>query len=439
MRNFLLGLAVISLSQACIVVDNEYSVIPPGTWRGVLKLDQPIAQPLRDEANLDVQFEEVAKGELPFNFEVFYETESTFRIEFINGEERVVVDPEDITYGRNRATGKDSIVIKFPVFDSYITALYEEDVIEGEWIVNNRENYRIPFVAFHGKGHRFSELKKEPITDVSGKWKATFQVETEKPYAAIGEFQQDGNHLTGTFRTETGDYRYLEGTVQADKLYLSVFDGAHAFLFEAKIQEDGNMLGSFRSGSHYKTLWEAERDENFELASPDSLTYLTDDNFDFSFPNTEGEIISLEDYEDKIKLVQLFGTWCPNCRDETNFLVDYLANNPNEDLAVVALGFEMYKEEEKAMAALNRFKTKMNVPYEVLLAGHSDKSEASKVLPMLNRVISYPTLIFVDRNNEVRRIHTGFNGPATSEYEAFVEEFDAYVQSLLAESSATES
>ncbi|MEM1328397.1 MAG: TlpA disulfide reductase family protein [Bacteroidota bacterium] len=439
MRKLLLGLVLLSLLQACIVVDNGYSVIPPGTWRGVLKLDRPIAQPLRDEADLDVRFEEVAKGELPFNFEVEYTDEAKFNIHFLNGEERITVAAEDITYGRNRATGKDSIVIKFPVFDSYISAFYEEDVIEGEWIVNNRENYRIPFVAFHGKGYRFTELKKDPVMDVSGKWKTTFGIETDEPYVAIGEFEQEGNQLTGTFRTETGDYRYLEGTVQADKLYLSVFDGAHAFLFEAKIQEDGKMIGSFRSGSHYKTLWEAERDEEFELASPDSLTYLTRDDFNFSFPSTAGETVSLADYGDKVKLVQIFGTWCPNCRDETNFLIDYLEEHPNDDLAVVALGFEKYREEEKAMRALNRFKDKMNVPYDVLLAGYSNKSEASEALPMLNRVISYPTLIFVDRNNQVRRIHTGFNGPATSEYQDFVEEFDTYLQSLLAESTATES
>lgn len=430
---------MVSLFQGCIVIDNAYTVIPPGTWRGVLKLDRPAASPLREEADLDVQFDEVAKGELPFNFEVIYEDENTFRIEFINGEERIVSD--NITYGRNRETGDDSLVINFPVFDSYITALYEEDVIEGEWVVNYKENYRIPFVAFHGKGYRFTELQKDPIADISGKWAAQFEVESDNPYPAVGEFQQNGNYLTGTFLTETGDYRFLEGTVQADKVYLSCFDGAHAFLFEGKITADERMIGSFRSGSHYKTLWEAERDPDAQLSNPDSLTYLTNggDEFSFSFPNTEGEMVRLSDYGDQVKLVQIFGTWCPNCRDETNFLLDYLKENQNEDLAVIALGFEQYDEEAKAMAALQRFKENMNVPYEVLYAGSSDKTEASKALPMLNRIISYPTLLFVDRNNRVRRIHTGFNGPATSQYEDFKREFDASVQALLAEDNNMES
>ena len=76
---------------------------------------------------------------------------------------------------------------------------------------------------------------------------------------------KDGNKLTGTFRTDTGDYRFLEGSVQANKMYLSVFDGSHAFLFEAKLMEDSALIGSFRSGNHYKTLWEAERDATFRI------------------------------------------------------------------------------------------------------------------------------------------------------------------------------
>ncbi|MEM9884513.1 MAG: TlpA disulfide reductase family protein [Bacteroidota bacterium] len=429
---FFLGIIFLTLLQACVVIDNQYTAVPPGIWRATLKLDGGL-NPIKEEVIADVRYEDINQGELPFNFEVIYEDESNFYIEFINGEERIKA--EDITYGRNRATGRDSIVINFPVFDSYITAFYEEDVIEGKWVVNNKENYSIPFVAFHGKDYRFTELKKEPAADISGNWKVSFGIETEATYPAIGEFKQEGNYLSGTFRTETGDYRFLEGTVQDNKVYLSCFDGAHAFLFEAKILEDSTMIGAFRSGTHYKTLWEAERDADFKLSDADSLTYLKEgyDDFDFTFENTAGESVSLADYGDKVKLIQIFGTWCPNCRDETNFLVDYLDKNPNENLAVIGLAFEKHRDREKAVAAIQRFKEQLNVDYDLLLAGYSNKSEASAALPMLNKVISYPTMIFIDQNNQVRRIHTGFAGPATSKYKDFVADFDAFVQQLLKE------
>ena len=114
-------------------------------------------------------------------------------------------------------------------------------------------------------------------------------------------------------------------------------------------------------------------------------------------------------------------------------MTDYLKNNPNEDLAVVALAFEKYKDPTRANQALKRYRDKMNVPYEMIVAGSSNKKEAAQALPMLNHILSYPTMIFIDRNNKVRRIHTGFNGPATSKYTAFKEEFGTFVKTLLEE------
>ena len=56
--------------------------------------------------------------------------------------------------------------------------------------------------------------------------------------------------VTGTFLTETGDYRYLEGVVDGDSLKLSCFDGSHAFLFHAALDQD-SFRGRFWSGTHW--------------------------------------------------------------------------------------------------------------------------------------------------------------------------------------------
>jgi len=436
----LIAITALLIFDSCIVVNEPFNHLPPGPWRAILKLEykpvtsNPEGKPLPEKMNMS--FEEVSQGELPFNFEVIYDTPDSFHLEIINGEERIVVN--DITIGLDRATAKDTLIINFPVYDSYIYAIYEEDILEGDWIVNNREGeYRIPFVARHGQGHRFTTLRKEPVIDLSGRWEATFEIDEESPYPAIAEFQQNGNELTGTFMTETGDYRYLEGTVQANKMYLSCFDGSHAFLFEAKIQEDSTLIGSFRSGKHYRTLWTARRNPNATLSSPDDLTYLREgyDGFRFAFPNPEGDTISLEDeqYQGKVRLVQIMGTWCPNCRDETNFLTQYLSENPNSELSVIGLAFERYKERDKSMQAIQTYKERMEIPYEILYAGYYNKKEAAKALPMLNQIVSYPTMIFVDKTGKVRRIHTGFSGPATSTYNEFKADFESFVNQLLNE------
>jgi thiol-disulfide isomerase/thioredoxin len=439
-------LTLLSLSlllSACLVVENPYNGLPPGPWRAVLKIEQnpvvpnPRGEPLPEKIGL--QLEEITAGELPFNFEIIYPTPDSFYLEIINGEERMIVD--DITIGRDIRTAKDTVLINFPIFDSHIKGIFVENVLQGEWVVRNRENYRIPFVAYHGRDHRFTNLKKEPVMDISGRWEVTFGLsEDQEPYPAIGDFKQIGNHLTGTFLTETGDYRFLEGTVQEDRVFLSVFDGSHAFLFGAKILPDSTLSGFFRSGSHYRTLWEAKRNPDAQLRDPNELTQLKPDyeRFDFSFENFEGETISLSDpeYEDKIKIVQILGTWCPNCRDETNFLVDYLKQNPNSDLAVIGLAFERRKDPIEAKAAIQRYIQKMDIDYEILLAATSDdKTAAGETLPMLNEVISFPTMIFLDRNNQVKRIHTGFNGPATDKYAEFTKEFDTFIQGLLSQDS----
>lgn len=430
-------LLLIFIAPSCFVVDHPFSALAPGPWRGVLKLEpsmitpNPKGRPLPEKLN--IEFEEVTLGELPFNFEVVYENENDFYLLFRNGSERIRID--NIRYGRDRRTAKDTVLINFPVYDSYIKAIYEENILEGEWIVTNRPNYRIPFVARQGRNHRFTTLQKEPVTDLSGKWEVTFfGEETEDPYKAIGEFEQKGNELTGTFITETGDYRFLEGAVQADKLYLSCFDGSHAFLFEAKIQEADAMIGTFRSGSHYRTTWEAKRNPEFSLKDPYDLTHLKEgyERMEFAFENPSGQIITLNDskFEDKLKIIQIFGTWCPNCRDESLFLLDYLKQRPNAPVEVVALAFERYREKEKAMAAIQRFKKQFEVPYEVLLGGFYEKSAANEALPMLNQIISYPTMIILDANNKIRKIHTGFAGPATSKYQDFKDDFDQLMKEL---------
>ncbi|MEM9921240.1 MAG: TlpA disulfide reductase family protein [Bacteroidota bacterium] len=421
---------------SCFVMENTFDSVAPGYWRAVLELTPREMPSTEDDDEVGRIIEEIPAGELPFTFEVKYVGETKLKIEIINGEERMELT--EVVTGHNRKTGQDSIRIEFPVFDAYIIANYESTLMDGYFVSKSRgPNYRIPFRAKQGQNHRFTKLRKEPALDLSGRWECTFDLETDQPYKAVGEFEQKGNRLLGTFRTETGDYRFLEGTVQDNKVYLSSFDGAHAFLFQAKILEDQRLIGSFRSGNHYTTTWEASRNSEFELADPDSLTYLREgfDKVAFSFQNPDGKTVTLDDpaYKNKIKIVQILGTWCPNCRDETQFLTNYLERNPSDDLAVVALAFERRKDRDQALDVIRTYKDKMGIPYEILLAGSSNKKEAAEALPMLNHILSYPTMIFIDRNDKVRRIHTGFNGPATSKYLDFTVDFDRFVQSLLAE------
>jgi thiol-disulfide isomerase/thioredoxin len=153
----------------------------------------------------------------------------------------------------------------------------------------------------------------------------------------------------------------------------------------------------------------------------------------FQFTNPEGKTISLDnpEYKGKVKVLQVSGTWCPNCRDESVFLTEYQKQNP--ELAIIGLFFEKHPEKEVANAQLSRYKAKMKIPYETVVAGLAGRNEAAAALPMLDNFSAFPTTIFVDKNNKIRRVHTGFNGPATSQYAAFTQEFDGFIKKLQAE------
>lgn len=377
------------------------------------------------QARLTVQDNQI----LPFNFELSSTDDQGTNITIHNGEEIIYVD--EITIN------DDSILIKAPVFEGYITAKLASNRMQGKFVIESLDR-EVPFEAVFGIEERFSNTE-EGIIDVSGIWETEFSPDTEDSYMGKGIFTQKNGVVSGTFRTTTGDYRFLEGTMDTDSLKISAFDGAHAFLFKAKIT-DSTMNGTFYSGNHFKEPFVAVKNETYELPSPDSLTFIKEgyERLEFSFPDLNGEEVSLSDpeFENKVVVVQLMGSWCPNCLDESKFLVNYLNNNQHEDLAILGLAFEQAKTKELALKSISRLKDRIGIDYPILLAqyGSYDKEKAQEKLPMLNHVLSYPTTIFIDKQGEVRKIHTGFNGPATGEkFEEFKLEFDSFLKELLSE------
>lgn len=371
-------------------------------------------------------------GELPFGMEIFRFTQDdrngdSIVAQIINAEERILIT--DI-----KQDG-DTVFMRLPVFDSEIRAKVIDSTLNGYWIDHNRRTdsstYRIPFHAQYGLDYRFA-----PTTGgeaIEERWEVTFSPNAPAESKAVGVFKYGADYVEGTFLTETGDYRYLEGMTRADSIFLSCFDGAHAFLFKAKITGD-SMSGMFWSGKHYSEPWIAVLNPDFELRDPDSLTFLTPgyERFEFSFPDTDSNLVSLDDFWGKVVIVQIMGSWCPNCMDESRFFADAWRRYHDDGLEIVALAFEKTRDFNTARERVLRMKQNLEIPYTVLIAGYRDPQEVAQKLPALNHVMSYPTSIFIDRAGKVRRIHTGYSGPATGgAFVEFAAEFDEFVQSLL--------
>ena len=402
----LITLCLIALSLFSCSEDVRTPSLNIGTYRAVLEVKD--------------------NERLPFVFEV----KSPEGLQIINAEE--VIEVNDVVYR------SDSVFINMPVFEGYIAAKFDGDKLNGSFIIESLDRV-VPFSALPTAERRF-KIKSKPSQNVTGIWEAVFSKGiVGDEYIAKGIFKQEGDKVTGTFRTTTGDYRYLEGVMDGDLMKLSTFDGAHAFLFTAKVT-DSTMEGQFYSGNHWKEPFVAWRNETYELPSANDLTFLKEgyDRIDFTFPNSSDALVSLNDdrFKNKVVIVQIMGTWCPNCLDESKYYAEFYKNNKDKDIEFVALAFEYSKTIEKAFSRIDNLKAKVGIEYPILLAqyGSDDKEKAQEKLPMLNHVLSFPTSIFIDKTGKVRKIHTGFNGPATGDkYTEFKAEFEAFVAELLAE------
>lgn len=419
----------------CIVVDTTFTEVPPGPWRGVFYLDGRLNARVEPDAIAeDYNLQDVNRGELPVNLEFSYRDDSTLLLTLINGEERIAVD--DITFARELSTARDTITVRFPLNDTYLTGYHEGGIIEGYFVDETREGgaYSIPFAAFHGVGYRFTELRKEPVTDLTGRWATEFGIDdSTRTEAAIAEFEQDGNHLTATFLTPTGDYRYLEGTIQADRFYLSTFDGEHVYLFSGKVLPDSSLIGLFRSGRDYQSIWTARRDADASLPLADEATRVLEPGAPVSLSATlpDGGALRVADLPGQLKVLTIMGSWCPNCKDEALFLDSLRATLPPGAVSFAGLAFERFRDTTRALAAIERFGERLDLGFPIALAGFADKAEATARLGFLDEVRSFPTLVVLDTDDRVVYTHTGFAGPATSAYGDFTRAFAKTLQDRL--------
>ena len=355
-----------------------------------------------------------------------------YEASLVNGQERVRINDVSFLDGE--------LLLRFPTFNNEIRATLTDGKLLGELTIVGRfgETQVMPFSAMPGN-ERNQEGSDTPMHDMSGRWQVRFHAPDGTDSPSVGEFAQRGSRLFGTFLTPNGDFRFLAGHVLRNGFKLSTFDGAHAFIFSGEIGKTGDIQNaSFWSATSWHQNWSATRNEDIKLPNAFQRTYLKPgyDTFEFEFPDPAGVAVSLADekFAGKVVLITIAGTWCPNCNDEAAFMAPLHKEYRDQGLEVVALMFEHFEEHDIAAEQVLRFREKFGIEYDTLIAGISNKTAASEVLPALSAVLAYPTTIFTDRGGRVRQIHTGFSGPATGEhYEQLQQEFRSLITTLLAE------
>ena len=370
-------------------------------------------------------------SEIPFNFSVEDDTLGTINVFLTNAEEKTILD--SVRYER------DSVIIPIEVYDAILVAKINSEGLSGYFRKNQSTKQGIPFHAVKGNAPRFDIQNQDISASVDGKWSVHLVNDKDELRYTVGLLKQKGNIVTGTILTTTGDYRYLEGVIDGDSLKLSGFSGSNPSLLVAKLQDSVHLSGSFISPGG-KVRLEALRSDTAKLPDPYSLTYLKKgyDKLSFSFPNLSGETISLEDdkYKGKVVVVTIQGSWCPNCVDEAAFLSPWYKQNKDRGVEIIGLSFERKDDLHFASERIGKLIDRFDITYDILFAGLADKKLAGEKIPALSAVLSFPTTIIIDQKGNVRKIHTGFTGPATGAYyDEFIKHFNADIDALLSETS----
>ncbi|ULQ53508.1 peroxiredoxin family protein [Flavihumibacter fluvii] len=367
-----------------------------------------------------------------FNFDLSYPHQKPV-LHIINAEERL-----EVTQVTQK---KDSVFIEMPFFESaFFCQVQRDGSLKGIWVKGTSgKNVILPFIAWPGNEPRFN-TPLPPKASLSGRWEMQFfKSPGEKVSPAIAELTQNGSKLTGSILNPDGDYRYLEGVVTGDSLFLSTFDGSHAYVFTGVIKDAQTIIeGRFYAGATSTRQFSAIKNAKAELSMESVALQLKpgQDQLDFRFPDLNGKLVGINDekFRNKVVVVQIMGSWCPNCMDETRFLSDYYKKNHQRGIEMVALAYEYSTDNERSVKSLQKFKQRFSVDYPILITGvtSSDSLRTEKTLPQLTDIKSFPSTIFIGKDGKVKKVHGGFFGPATGEaYTTYIREFEETVEALL--------
>ncbi len=387
-------------------------------------------------------------GELPFGLDVQI-AEGGHRVWVLNGADRLEVPKVTVT--------GEEIVLAFPHYDSTIRAKVsaEGSLLEGEYKKRGRNDKWVKLV-FHATALESGRFRP-PVGGaeacgsgelVRGRWSLKFERDKE-PSVGVFTAPSDGS-VTGTILTTTGDYGFLAGDFCRNqggignlggRLRLSGFDGSHAFLLTATTDDGVALRGDFWSGDTFHDTWTGTRDEKALL--PDAFTQSRGAQNapldQMVFPDLDGNRRSLSDpfFAGRARIIEVFGSWCPNCNDASRLLVELHRQYQEKGLSIVGLAFEYTGDFQRDAEQVRAYRDYHKIEYPLLLAGVADREKASEALPLIDKLRAFPTTIFLDAAGRVREVHTGFSGPATGEeYQKLRTKFETLIRALLSEANS---
>lgn len=361
--------------------------------------------------------------DIPFRLE-FQGTDSAPKAILFNGEEQ---------FPSTSGKAADGMVeIKWDYFAATLKATLKDGELDGEY---SRLRMNTPYTFHARRAAKFTRTEAS-APDINGVWEVhdVSSSKGEKAWRLI--VKQNGPVVFATILRIDGDTGTLNGTYKDGKFVVSHFSGLRPSLLE--ITPAGGGLTLVLNGKGKMTAMRPAEARAKGLPEPDDPAKHTgvkdtSDPFRFSFPDLSGKLVSNTDdrFKSKVVLVNISGSWCPNCHDEAPFLEEMYKKYRGQGLEIVALSFEE-ADQLKNPTRLRAFLARYGIDYTVLLGGTTDEAEAK--LPQAKNWDAWPTTFFLGRDGRVRTVHTGFPSAASGElYTQAKHEFTELIEKLLAE------
>ncbi len=367
--------------------------------------------------------------EIPFRFEIAG-SGTAISGSFFNGDEKVTS-----TLGKFE---NNTLTLNFDHYGTRIDASMLNGRLAG---VYNRAN-DVGVYPFYAQKFAPSNQFPNEIPKIDGLW-TIGNVSSNKGEAAWHFIvRQSGAEVTAAILRVDGDTGALAGTYRNGKFIVSHFSGARPLLLELTPQKDGTLEIVRNRTDRMIALkdTEAKLKGVAEPTDPSRHSSVKDptEPFKFAFPDITGKVITNKDerFRNKVVIVGIGGSWCPNCHDEAPFLSELYTKYKSKGLEIVEFSFEEDAQKAKGYPRLKAFNQRYGVNYTVLLAG--DQADVAEKVPQIHNLNSFPTTIFIGRDGLVRAVHAGFAGAVSGVFhETAKEEITATVERLLAEQPST--
>ena len=353
----------------------------------------------------------------------------------------------ETTTGASIQDGK--VELDFDHYLTYIKATVKDGELDGEIAVTRRVTTSRTGDAepparggspFHAKRYVApASAAVANVPSIDGVWEIPYDSNKgEKAWRLI--VQQKGADITATVLRVDGDTGALTGSWQDSKFVASHFDGARPGLIQLTPQADGTLAVDLKTPPRTGELVAYRPDVARAKGLPEPANYQThttvrDPNevFAYSFPDTTGKVVSNEDprFKGKVVLAIVTGTWCPNCHDEAQYLVQLYSKYHDQGLEIVALDFEE-PDQQASLKRVNAFIKQYHVPYTYLIAG--EPSEMWDKVPQAVNLNTWPATLFIGRDGKVKATHAGFASSASGVYNQELKtEFTSTIERLLKE------